>query len=258
MVKKLLFLLMILAMPLAQAGTLLVAAASDLVYCIDELGAAFRKAEPGADVKVSTGASGNFFAQIKRGAPFDVFLSADMDYPRRLAQEGAADPASLTPYAIGRLAVWTLDPRFDLGKGMRAFADPRLARVAIANPDVAPYGRAARAALVHHGVWAAVQGKLAIGENVAQAAQFVQTGNAQLGIVSLATVLSPRLKGVGRYYLVPENGIAPIEQGVVVTRHGKANPLAARFVQFLQTKVARDILQRSGFGPPRAPAGASA
>lgn len=258
MVKKLLFLLTILAMPLAQAGTLLVAAASDLVYCIDELGAAFRKAEPGAEVKVSTGASGNFFAQIKRGAPFDVFLSADMDYPRQLAQEGAADLASLAPYAIGRLAVWTLDPRFDLGTGMRVFADPRLVRAAIANPDVAPYGRAARAALIHHGVWDAVQGKLAIGENVAQAAQFVQTGNAQLGIVSLATVLSPRLKGTGRHYVVPEAGIAPIEQGAVVTTHGKGNPLAARFLQFLQTKAARDILQRSGFGLPRAPAGGGA
>lgn len=249
---------MILAMPMAQAATLLVAAASDLVYCIDELGAAFRKEQPTAEVKVTTGASGNFFAQIKRGAPFDVFMSADMDYPRRLVQEGAADPASLKPYAIGRLAVWTFDARFDLGKGMQVFADPRLARVAIANPEVAPYGRAARGALMHHGMWDKVQGKLAIGENVAQAAQFVQTGNAQLGIVSLATVLSPRLKGVGRYYVVPEEGVAPIEQGAVVTRHGQGNPLAARFIQFLQTKAARDILQRSGFGLPRAPAGGGA
>ena len=249
---------MILAMPMAQAATLLVAAASDLVYCIDELGAAFRKEQPTAEVKVTAGASGNFFAQIKRGAPFDVFMSADMDYPRRLVQEGAADPASLKPYAIGRLAVWTFDARFDLGKGMQVFADPRLARVAIANPEVAPYGRAARGALMHHGMWDKVQGKLAIGENVAQAAQFVQTGNAQLGIVSLATVLSPRLKGVGRYYVVPEEGVAPIEQGAVVTRHGQGNPLAARFIQFLQTKAARDILQRSGFGLPRAPAGGGA
>ena len=253
--KKLLFLLMVLAMPLARADTLVVAAASDLVYCIDELSAAFRKEAPGAEVKVSTGASGNFFAQIKRGAPFDVFMSADMDYPRKLAQEGAADLASLKPYAIGRLAVWTLDSRLDPAQGMRVFADPRLTRVAIANPDVAPYGRAARAALMHHGVWPQVQGKLAIGDNVAQAAQFVQTGNAQVGIVSLATVLSPRMKDVGRHYVVPQEGIAPLEQGVVVTQQGKANPLAARFVQFLQTKAARDILQRSGFGLPGAAAG---
>lgn len=244
-----------LAMPLAQAKTLLVAAASDLVYCIDELSAAFGKQAPGAEVKVSTGASGNFFAQIKRGAPFDVFMSADMDYPRQLAQEGAADPASLQPYAIGRLAVWTLDARFDPAQGMRLFADARLTRVAIANPDVAPYGRAARAALMHHGVWQPVQGKLVMGDNVAQAAQFVQTGNAQAGIVSLATVLSPRMKGVGRYAVVPQEGLAPLEQGVVVTRQGQANPLAARFVQFLHTPVAREILRRNGFGLPHADAG---
>lgn len=237
-------------MPAAHAGTLLVAAASDLVYCIGELGAAFSKEVPGAEVKVSTGASGNFFAQIKRGAPFDVFMSADMDYPRRLAREGAADAASLAPYAVGRLAVWTLDARFDVRQGMRVLADRRLARLAIANPDVAPYGRAARDALVRHGLWDALQGKLVIGENVAQAAQFVQTGNAQLGIVSLATVVSPRLKGVGRYYLVPEDGIAPIEQGAIVTRHGRTNPLAARFVRFLQSERAQAILVRGGFALP--------
>lgn len=245
-------------MPAAHAGTLLIAAASDLAYCIDELGAAFSAEVPGAEVRVSTGASGNFFAQIKRGAPFDVFMSADMDYPRQLAGEGAADPASLASYAVGRLAVWTLDARFDVSQGMGVFADRRLARVAIANPDVAPYGRAARAALVRHGVWEALRGKLVMGENIAQTAQFVQTGNAQLGIVSLATVLSPRLKGVGRYYLVPEGGIAPIEQGAIVTRHGQGNPLAARFVRFLQSERARAILVRSGFGLPRTRAGAGA
>ena len=242
-------------MPAAHAGTLLVAAASDLVHCIDELGASFQKEAPGTEVKVSTGASGNFFAQIKRGAPFDVFLSADMDYPRKLAQEGAADAASLAPYAVGRLAVWTLDARFDVRQGMRMFADPRLTRAAIANPDVAPYGRAARAALVHHGVWDGVRGKLVIGDNVAQAAQFVQTGNAQLGIVSLATVLSPRLKGVGRYYLVPEEGIAPTDQRAMVPKRGHASPSAARFVRFLHSAAARAILARSGFGLPRARAG---
>lgn len=245
-------------MPAAHAGTLLIAAASDLAYCIDELGAAFSKEAPGAEVKVSTGASGNFIAQIKRGAPFDVFMSADMDYPRQLAREGAADAASLAPYAVGRLAVWTLDERFDVSQGMGVFADRRLARVAIANPDVAPYGRAARAALVRHGVWDALQGKLVMGENIAQTAQFVQTGNAQLGIVSLATVLSARLKGVGRYYLVPEGGIAPIEQGAIVTRHGQGNPLAARFMRFLQSERAQAILVRSGFGLPRTRAGGGA
>lgn len=238
-------------MPAAQAEPLLIAAASDLTYCIDELSAAFRKEAPEAQVKVSLGASGNFFAQIKSGAPFDVFLSADMDYPARLAQEGAADGASLTPYAIGRVALWSLDARFDLKQGLRVLGDARLTRLAIANPDIAPYGRAARAALEQHGYWDRIKGKLVIGENIAQTAQFVQTGNAQIGIVSLATVSAPRLKGMGSYYLIPDTGSTPIEQGAIVTKAGQDNRLAARFLRFLHTPAARQILTQSGFGIPR-------
>lgn len=243
--------LALFARPAAASEVLLVAAASDMSYCIDELAAAFRQQAPEAELKVSLGASGNFFAQIKGGAPYDVFLSADMRYPRQLVREGAADAASLRPYAIGRIAIWSLDPRFDLSQGMRVFKDERLTRIAIANPDLAPYGRAAKEALEYHGLWDGVKPKLVTGENIAQTAQFVQTGNAQLGLVSLATVLSPRLKGVGSYYVVPEAGLAPIEQGAVITRRGKGNPLAARFLQFLQAQPAREILTRAGFGLPR-------
>lgn len=239
-----------LALPV-QAAELLVAAASDLTHTVDELGAAFSKEVPGAQVKFSTGASGNLFAQITHGAPFDLFLSADLMYPTRLASEGAADGASLSTYAIGRLAVWSLDPRFDLKQGLRVFSDARLTRVAIANPEIAPYGKAARSALQAHGVWDAVKGKLVMGENISQTAQFVQTGNAQIGIVSYATLLSPRLKGVGSYYLVPEAGLAPIAQGAIITRHGKDNALAPRFMQFLQSSTGRAILQRHGFTLPR-------
>lgn len=249
--KLLILLVASLALP-ARAETLLVAAASDLTYSIDELAAAFKKEVPGAEVKVSLGASGNFFAQIKNGAPFDVFMSADMEYPARLAREGAAEQATLTTYAIGRAAIWSVDPRFDLKQGMRVLNDKRLKRVAIANPDIAPYGRAARAALQAHGFWDTVKDKLVIGENVAQTAQFIQTGNAQLGIVSYATVLAPRLKGVGSYYLIPDTGTPPIEQGAVVTRHGAANPLAPRFMQFLKSRTAHGILLRHGFTLPRA------
>ncbi len=121
---------------------------------------------------------------------------------------------------------------------------------AIANPDVAPYGRSARAALEHYKVWEAVKPRLVMGENVAQTAQFIQTGNAQLGVVSYATVLSPRARGIGRHYLIPAEGLAPIEQGAIVTRQGGANPLAKRFVTFLQSAPARAILQRDGFSLP--------
>lgn len=249
--KLITLLLLALALPV-RADTLTIAAASDLTHSIDELAAAFVKTAPGAEVKSSLGSSGNFFAQIKNGAPFDVFLSADMQYPRQLAREGAADGATLAPYAIGRVVAWSIDPRVDLTQGMRVFADPRLTRIAIANPDVAPYGRAAKAALVHHKYWDVVAPRLVIGENIAQTAQFVQTGNAQIGIVSYATVLTPKMKGVGKYYLIPDTGVAPIEQGAIITKRGTANPLAPRFMQFLQSPAARAILQRQGFSLPPA------
>lgn len=246
-----LMLALLLAGP-ASGASLLVAAASDLNATMDELAAAFAREAPGAEVKVSLGASGNLFAQIKNGAPFDVFMSADLAYPAQLAKEGAADGATLATYAVGRLALWSLDRRFDLKRGLGVLTDPRLQRVAIANPDVAPYGRAARAALQAHGVWNAVKGKLVIGENIAQTAQFIQTGNAQMGVVSYSTVRSPRVKGIGRYYLIPEAGTAPIEQGAIVTLHGGANPLAARFMRFLHSPAARAIFLRHGFSLPRA------
>ena len=250
--KKLLAILLSTLTHFAQAAEpLLVAAASDLTHSVAELGAAFSREVPGAQVKFTTGASGNLFAQITHGAPFDVFLSADLVYPGRLASEGAADGSTLTTYAIGRLALWSLDPRFDLKQGMRIFNDARLTRVAIANPDIAPYGKAARASLQAHGFWDVVKGKLVMGENISQTAQFVQTGNAQIGIVSYATVLAPKMKGMGSHYLVPDNGNAPIEQGAIITRHGKANPLAPRFIQFMQSPAARAILLRHGFTLPR-------
>jgi molybdate transport system substrate-binding protein len=246
----LLTLLSALALSAQAAEPLLVAAASDLTHSVDELGAAFAAEVPGAQVKFSTGASGNLFAQITNGAPFDVFLSADLAYPTRLAAAGAAERGTLVTYAIGRLAVWTVDPRFDLTNGMRVFNDARLSRVAIANPDVAPYGKAAKAALQSLGFWDGVKDKLVLGENIAQTAQFVQTGNAQVGIISYATVLAPKMKGVGRYYLVPDTGNAPLEQGAILTRHGKNNPLAPRFLQFLHSPAARAILLRHGFTLP--------
>lgn len=235
----------------ALARPLLVAAASDLGYCIDELVAAYRKTAPAVEPKVSLGASGNFFAQIRNGAPFEVFLSADMDYPRQLIQLGAAEGQAPVPYAIGRIALWSLDPQIDPARALAALlADERVKRFAIANPVTAPYGRAAKAALQRDGVWDKAQAKLVIGENIAQTAQFVQTGNAQAGIISFATLHSTKLKGVGRYALIPSNGLAPIEQGAVVTKAGAANPHAAGFVRFLGSPEARAILARNGFGLP--------
>lgn len=230
----------------AQAAPVMVGAAADLASCMDELAAAFRAQAPGAQVRVSFAASGTLYAQIRNGAPFDVFMSADMDYPRRLAADGAADGASLYRYASGRLAVWAADPATGLAGGLPALAQPRFARIAIANPDVAPYGRAARAALVAAGVWDRVQGRLVVGENIAQTAQFVATGNAQAGLVSGAALMTPALKGKGVSFVVPD---VAIEQGAVLTARGRASAEARRWMDFLRSPAARAVFARYGFGP---------
>lgn len=238
------------AAPAVRASSLSLAAASDLVYCLEELNAAFAKAHPDIAIKTSTGSSGNFFAQIKNGAPFDLFLSADLVYPRELIKAGLADGASLTPYAVGRIVVWTAKDGVDVSAGLAALAGPAVRRVAIANPDHAPYGRAAQGALESAKLWDAVQAKLVHGENISQTAQFVETGNADAGIVALSLVLSPKLKKKGRWVVVPEKLYPPLEQGAVLTAKGADNPAARSYLEFLRSAAAREIFDRFGFRLP--------
>jgi len=233
----------------ASAETVTIAAASDLVFCLERINTAFLRAHPGAKLKLSFGSSGNFFAQIKHGAPFDVFLSADVAYPRQLADGGAAVSETLTRYAIGRIVVWTARTDLDLS-GVSALAQPGIKRLAIANPAHAPYGRAAREALQHAKIWEDVQPRLVLGENISQTAQFVQTGNADAGIVALSLVLSSKLKNVGRYVEIPESMHAPLEQAAVLTTHGRENPLARAYLTFLGTADARAIFDEFGFRLP--------
>lgn len=228
-----------------------IAAASDLVFCLEELNRAYARAQPEVALRVATGSSGNFFAQIRNGAPFDVFFSADMDYPRKLAEAGAADAASLRPYAIGHLVLWTTRKDLDLTPGLAALAGDAVRKLAIANPAHAPYGRAAKAALENAKLWTAVQPKLVLGDNIAQTAQFVQTGHIDAGIVALSLVRAPTLAGVGRHVDVPENLHPPLLQGVILTTRGAKNPAARTYLEFLATPDAREIFDRFGFQPPK-------
>jgi molybdate transport system substrate-binding protein len=230
--------------------TLSIAAASDLVFCLEKLNAAFSRTHPGVTLKTSVGSSGNFFAQIKNGAPFDVFLSADVAYPRELIAAGAADAASLTPYAIGRIVLWTMRADLDLSSGIAAANQPAIKRLAIANPAHAPYGRAAREALQHAALWDSIQPRLVFGENISQTAQFVETGNADAGIVALSLVLSPRLQKVGRYVEIPESAHAPLEQAAVLTTRGAANAHARAYLEFLRSAEARAVFDEFGFRLP--------
>lgn len=242
----------------AQAGeapkTLTLAVAANMAACVEALDAEFAKQHPGVAIKVATGSSGNFFAQIRNGAPFEVFISADMDYPRKLVAAGLAQGDTLRLYALGRLALWTNTPGINPGRGRTVFTAASTTRIAIANPETAPYGRAAMIAMQNLNVADAAKDKLVIGESVAQAVQFVQTGNAEIGLVPYSLLIAPPLKGVGIYILLPGGSYPLIEQGAVVTQKGAANPLAKAYAEFLGSDAARAILEENGYEMPAAAA----
>ncbi len=235
--------------PPSPAPPLRVAAAADLRYALDELVAAWTTAHPETPVEPTYGSSGSFFAQIGQGAPFDLFFSADVDYPRRLVEAGLADGSTLRLYAVGQLVVWV--PRgsaLDVeAVGPRVLADPSVRRVAIANPEHAPYGRAAMAALEHLGLLEVVGPKLVFGENVAQAAQFVDSGNADAGIIALSLARAPTLAGRGRFVLIPLDAYPRLEQGAVVLAETDRAAAARAVLDFVLGPEGRAVLDRYGF-----------
>jgi molybdate transport system substrate-binding protein len=231
-------------------GTVTVSAASDLTYAMNEIAANFEKAT-GCKVRLSMGSSGNFLTQIENGAPFDVFFSADIAYPKKLEAEGLAAPGSTYLYAIGKIVLWTRkDSRVDVGKGISALRDPAVQKIAIANPAHAPYGRAAEEALRQSGVYDAVKDRLVLGENISQAAEFVESGNADAGIVALSLVLSPTMKDKGREWIIPENLYRPIQQGAVVLRAAPNLPGAQLFLNYIKMPATAALLERYGFVLP--------
>jgi molybdate transport system substrate-binding protein len=234
--------------------TLVVAAASDLQAAMPDLVREFERAA-NATVTVSFGSSGNFFAQIQNGAPFDVYFSADIDYPKRLVTSGHADGSSLYRYATGRIVLWTRrDSGIDLSKGLKGLTDPRVTRIAIANPKFAPYGRAAEAALRYDKVYDAVRRKLVLGENVSQTAQLAESGNAQVGIIAHSLALSRALRASGTYTEIPAAAHPPIDQAAVIVSASRSKGLAGEFLAYLRSDAGRRILQRFGFTQPQQPA----
>ena len=229
-----------------------IAAASDLRFALDDLVTRLRTTQPTLDVRVTYGSSGTFFAQIVNGAPFDLFMSADMDYPRQLAARGLTVAGSEFTYGIGRLVVWVPSMSvLDVERaGMQVLTDRRVLHVAIANPETAPYGRAAEAAMRRLGVYDSVKPKLVLGENVGQALQFVQSGSAEAGIVPLALAIAPTVRTAGRFWAIPLEVYPRLDQGGVVLR-GAADIDAARQVRsFLLGDAARTILKQYGFSFP--------
>jgi len=234
------------------ARPLSVAAAANLTRVVATLDAGFMAARPDVEVTVALGSSGGLVAQIGNGAPYDVFLSADMEFPQELARAGHADAASLTPFAVGRLVLWSMKPGVDISGIGAAVRNPAVHALAIANTGTAPYGRAARQALESLGLWAEAQPKLVTAEDVAQTAQFVETGNADAGFVALSAVLSPRLRGRGRWLEVPASLYRPMVQGAIITAHGAGNTASSAYIAFLRGDAARTALEAAGYGIPAA------
>jgi molybdate transport system substrate-binding protein len=234
----------------SAASEVSVAAAADLHYAFKELVAHFEQAT-GVHVKLTVGSSGTLYAQIRNGAPFDLFFSADIRYPQQLEQSGDAVPGSLSRYARGRIVLWVQagSPLDVARQGMAALLDPTVTRIAIANPKHAPYGRAAVAAMTHAGVYDRVKERLVLGESIAQAAQFVESGAADIGIIALSLALAPPMKQVGRYWEVPLEWYPPLEQGVVILRRGANQEGARAFVAYVQSAEGQTIMRRYGFLP---------
>lgn len=235
-----------------QAADMTVAAAADLKFAMDEIVAIFRQSNPSDKVEVIYGSSGKFFAQIQQGAPYDLYFSADIAYARELAKAGFA-ASEAKRYALGRIVLWSAS--LDAGAmTLDSLADPRITRIATANPKHAPYGKRAEEALRASGIWAKVEAKLVYGENIAQTAQFVQTGNAQVGIIALALAVSPDLARHGSYWLIPDSLHAPLEQGFIITKRAERNALALHFADFMDSKPVRAVMTRYGFILPEAAA----
>lgn len=235
----------------AFAQEITVAAAADMSAVLPEIVSAYTK-KTGQSVKLSFGASGNLTNQIRNGAPFDVFFSADEAFPQQLIDEGLASGSSLYRYAVGRLVLWVPNESpLDLQKlGMQALLDPSVKKIAIANPTTAPYGRAAAGALRHFGIYDQVSGKFVVGENISQAAQFVESGNAQAGLIALSHALAPAMKSKGRYWAVPLDAYPTLNQAAVVLSKSKQQAGANAFLEFVRRPEATSLLINYGFSLP--------
>jgi len=235
--------------PHFQRTEVVVAAAADLKFAMDSLVDVFSKNNPDFDIKVVYGSSGNFFQQISNGAPFDLFFSADIDYPRQLTEKHL-NLSVVHLYGTGQLVLWskTIDPAIDK---MNTLLNPAIKKIAIANPSHAPYGQRAEEALRHYLLYDKIKDKLVMGENIAQTAQYAQSGAADIGIIALSLALSPALQQAGgKYWLVPADSHRPLEQGFVLLPHAKDNKAAFQFMNFITTPEARAILKSYGFSQP--------
>lgn len=248
LIKPLLFVCSLLLSLSAHAEKITVAAAADLKFAMDEIVITFKKANSGDEIDVIYGSSGKFHTQIQQGAPYDLYFSADISFPRELAKNGFS-ASEVKPYAFGRIVLWSAS--LDATKmTLSSLTDPKITRIAIANPKHAPYGKRTEEALRASNLWDQVEPKLVYGENISHTAQLVQTKNAQVGIIALALAINSELASKGGYWLIPDNMHEPLEQGFIITKEGANNALAKRFADYMGGKPARAVMTKYGFVLP--------
>lgn len=234
---------------LTHAEKITIAAAAQLQFVMGELVSSFNAAHPEHQVVAVYGSSGKLLAQIQQGAPYDLYFSADMDFPQILVNKELAASA-VKHYASGRIVLWSAT--HDATQlTLESLTDPQFVRIAIANPKHAPYGKRAVEALQAAGIWSEIESKLVFGESIAQATQFIQTGNAQVGIIALSLALDPKLMHQGGYWLIPKSLHQPLQQGFVITRRAAISDLARQFSDYIFSKPARELLTRYGYELPQ-------
>ena len=233
------------------AGVAKITAAADLVYAFGEMKSLFEKQNPGDKILISFGSSGKAYTQIVNGAPYDIYFSANMKYVQNLEKKGFTITKPKI-YAYGQIGLWIpKNKNISLAKGLDVLLDSRIKKIAIANPEHAPYGVAAVDALKNRKYYKKIKDKIVVGENVSQAAQFIQSGAADIGILPISLALAKRLKKLGNFYLFPANWHNPIIQGYALLKHGKDNQTAKKFENFVSSKEAREIFDRYGFRLPQ-------
>jgi molybdate transport system substrate-binding protein len=235
---------------LAVAEEITIAAASDLNFAFREIVTEYEKAS-GNHVRLTLGSSGNFYAQIQNGAPFDLYFSADIAYPQKLEEAGLTVSGSLYQYAVGRIVMWTgHESHIDVTQGFETLREATVKKIAIANPKHAPYGRAAVAAMEYFKVYDQVKDKLILGENISQAAQFIESGACDIGIIALSLAVAPVMKSKGTYWEVPAEAHPPIEQGAVILKSSKQQDPAKQFLAFIKGAQGQEVMKRYGFMLP--------
>ncbi|MBF0313947.1 MAG: molybdate ABC transporter substrate-binding protein [Oligoflexia bacterium] len=233
----------------AYAEKITIAAAADLKYAMDKIVKVFKKNHPLEDLEVIFGSSGKIFAQIQQGAPYDLYFAADISYPQELSKNGFAS-SDVKLYAIGKIVLWSTTHNASK-MTLTDLKDTKIKHIAIANPKHAPYGKRAQEALEATKVWNDIKSKIVYGDNIVQTAQFVQSGNADIGIIALSIAMNPELSNQGAHWPIPDNLHKPLEQAYIITKRAANNKLARKFADFMETTPAREIMIKYGFVLPK-------